>query len=148
AVGYQKTVLQTFDGGRTWSPLADAAKPMGNPAFTAYTQIAFEGGRGLIVGASVPPRRDLGVYPSWMDPEQASSRRQVPTLTLLIQTVDSGGHWTADNAPILGLVWALRMADRYALDVFSFDASFEWPSEVYKIDLTTGRSTLTFHQKD
>jgi photosynthesis system II assembly factor YCF48-like protein len=149
AVGYQKTVLQTFDGGRTWALLPDAAKPIGNPAFTAYTQIAFDGGKGLIIGASVPPRRDLGPLPSWMDPQRAANARQVPTLTLLLQTTDGGGHWIPENAPLLGLVAALKMAGPFALDVFSFGPGFDWPSEVYRINVTTGGgSSAVFRKKD
>ncbi|HEY7335298.1 MAG TPA: hypothetical protein VH639_10465 [Bryobacteraceae bacterium] len=148
AAGYQKTVLQTFDGGRTWAPLMEAAKPTGTPAFTAYSQIAFDGPLGLIVGASVPPRRDLGPFPSWMEPERASKQRQLPTETLLLQTRDSGGHWTATNAPLFGLVAALRLSGPDALDVFSYGPSFEWPSEVYRLDLKTGASVSAFRQKD
>src|SRR6516162_3340029 len=47
AVGYQKTVSRTADGGHTWTPLPDASKPAGDPAFTAYTQIAFDGTLGI-----------------------------------------------------------------------------------------------------
>ena len=61
-VGLQKTIVETKDGGKTWQPVAAAAEPTGNPAFTAYTHIVFVGGkRGVIVGGSQPPRRDEGV---------------------------------------------------------------------------------------
>jgi len=148
AAGYQKTVLQTSDGGRTWTALPEAAKPTGNPAFTAYTQIAFDGPHGLIVGASVPPRRDLGPFPSWMDPERASRAREVPTITLVLQTLDRGGHWAAENAPLFGLVSAVKMAGADALDVFSYGPSFEWPSEVYRVDLRNGKSFSVFREHD
>ena len=71
AVGLQKSVFETHDGGRTWKPLDEAAKPASNPAFSVYSHIAFaDARRGMIVGAYVPPRRarqesgdDL---PDWM----------------------------------------------------------------------------------
>jgi photosystem II stability/assembly factor-like uncharacterized protein len=148
AIGYQKTVSQTSDGGRTWTPVEEAAKPTGNPGFTAYTQIVFEGPLGLIAGAAVPPRRDLGPFPTWMDPEKAAKQRQVPTLTISLQTRDGGVHWESQTAPLLGLAAALRVSGPDALDVFSFGPSFEVPSEVYHIDLRTGVSTSAFRQKD
>src|SRR5215471_2022178 len=148
AVGYQKTVSQTSDGGRTWTPVEEAAKPSGNPAFTAYTQIAFESPLGLIVGSAVPPRRDLGPFPTWMDPEAAAKQRQLPTLTLTLQSRDGGAHWTSESAPLLGLASVLRTSGTNALDVFSYAPSFEWPSEVYHIDLKTGKSNSAFRQKD
>jgi photosystem II stability/assembly factor-like uncharacterized protein len=148
AVGYQKTVSQTADGGRTWTPLPDAAKPAGNPAFTAYTQIYFDGSLGLITGSSVPPRRDLGPFPTWMDPERATKQRKAQIPTLVLQTPDGGGHWATDNVPLFGLIEALSIAGPDALDLFSYGPSFEWPSEVYHTDLRTGTNTSVFHQKD
>ena len=32
--------------------------------------------------------------------------------------------------------------------MFSYADSFEWPSEVYRLDLTTGKSESVFKQKD
>ena len=48
AVGYQKTVLKTSDGGRTWAPVPEATKATGvavadSVAFTAYSRIVFDG---------------------------------------------------------------------------------------------------------
>lgn len=148
AAGYQKTVLQTSDGGHTWKPLPDAAKPTGDQAFTAYSQIAFDGPLGLIVGVAIPPRNDLGPFPSWMEPERASKQRERRTETLLLQSRDRGASWTAMNAPLFGLITALRMTGPDALDVFSYGPSSEWPSEVYRLDLTTGTTKSVFGEKD
>jgi hypothetical protein len=148
AAGYQKTVLETSDGGHTWKALPDAAKPPGDEAFTAYSQIGFDGPVGLIVGVSIPPRRDLGPFPSWMEPERASKQRERPTQTLLLETLDRGGSWAPKNAPLLGLITALRMAGPDALDVFSYGPSSEWPSEVYRLDLAKGTSASVFREKD
>jgi photosystem II stability/assembly factor-like uncharacterized protein len=148
AVGYQKTVLETLDGGRTWKPVAEAAKPTGNPVFTAYTRIAFDGKLGLIVGAAVPPRRDLGPFPSWMEPEVASKRKQQPNLTLVLQTKDGGATWTSSTAPLMGLVMGLRLSAGMGMSMFGYAESFEWPSEVFKIDLASGQSTQSFREKN
>jgi len=143
-VGLQKTIVETKDGGRTWSPLDVAAKPAGNPAYTAYTHIAFaDAKRGVIVGGSQPPRHEDGMrgsLPAWMDPERASKRKQVPTLTLMAQTIDGGATWTATTAPLFGLVTSLRFAGADGLIVMGFNDSFQWPSDVYRLaNSNTGR---------
>ena len=148
AAGYQKTVFQTSDGGHTWKPMPDAAKPPGSQAFTAYSQIAFDGPLGLIVGVSIPPRNDLGPFPSWMEPERASKQRERPTETLVLQTRDKGSSWTTAHTPLFGLITALRMTGPDALDVFSYGPSSEWPAEVFRLDLTTGASKSVFREKD
>lgn len=136
-VGLQKIIIETNDGGRTWSPIAAAAKPAGNPAYTAYTHIVFaDAKRGVIVGGSQPPRREdgfRGSLPAWMDPERASKRKQVPTLTLLAQTSDGGATWETTTAPLFGLVTSARFIGNDGLIVMGFNDAFEWPSEVYRM---------------
>ena len=143
-VGLQKTIVETKDGGKTWLPVEAAAKPTGNPAFTAYTHIVFvDTKRGVIVGGSQPPRREEGVrgsLPAWMDPEQASKRRQLPTLTLLAQTIDGGETWKTSTAPLFGMVTSARYTGEDGLLVMGFNESFQWPSEVFRLaGAETGR---------
>jgi hypothetical protein len=144
AVGYQKTILETHDGGKNWTPVEEASKPTGNPAFTAYTNISFEGPIGLIAGAVVPPRRQP--YPRWMDPDRAALRRQTPTLTLVLETRDSGANWRSQAAPVFGVVGALRLAGMVGLSVLQFQDTFEVPAEVYLLDLATGKSMSVFRE--
>jgi hypothetical protein len=145
-VGYQKTILETHDGGKNWTPVGEASKPTGNPAFTAYTNIAFQGPLGLIAGASVPPRREP--YPRWMDPARASLRRQTPSLTLVLETRDSGATWRSQTAPVFGVVESLHLSGMVGLSVLEFQDTFEVPAEVYLLDLATGKSTSVFREKN
>jgi hypothetical protein len=146
AVGYQKTVLETHDGGRTWKTVEEAAKASGNPAFTAYTQIAFaDGKRGLIAGTSAPPRRDRPAYPAWMAPEQAAKLREQPTLTLTMETHDAG-TWSSSTAPLFGFVSTLRFSPAAGLSVFTYAESFQYPSEVVLLNLDTGKPTTVFRE--
>ena len=143
-VGLQKTIVETNDGGRTWSPVAVAAEPAGNPAYTAYTRIIFaDAKRGVIVGGSQPPRNGEGMresLPSWIDPERASKRKQVPTLTLLMQTTDGGATWKSSTVPLFGLVTNVRFDGVDGLIVMGFNESFAWPSEVFRLaNQDTGR---------
>jgi photosystem II stability/assembly factor-like uncharacterized protein len=148
-VGLQKTIVETKDGGRTWIPVPAAAKPTGNPAFTAYTHIAFaDAKRGVIIGGSQPPRHmdGSGGMPSWADPERAAKRKEVPTLALLTQTLDGGETWEATTTPLFGQVSGLRFAGPDGLIVMGFNDSFQWSSEVFR--LTNNKaSTRVFREK-
>jgi hypothetical protein len=148
-VGLQKTIVETNDGGKTWKPVEAAAKPAGNPAYTAYTHIAFsDAKRGVIAGGSQPPRREVGFrgsLPDWMDPERASKRKQVPTLTLMAQTLDGGATWETSTAPLFGLVTSLRYTGADGLIVMDFNNSFEVPSDVYRMQ--DSGPTRIFHDK-
>ena len=157
AVGLQKSVFETRDGGRTWKPVEEAAKPTSNPAFSMYSHIAFtDARRGVIVGGYVPPRvgresREEGEddgLPDWMRPERALTQRQTPRLALEMDTRDGGATWKSGTAPLLGSVVSMRVAGENGLAVFGYADSFEWPAEVYRLDLATGRSESVFKQKD
>jgi hypothetical protein len=149
AVGMRKSVYETKDGGRNWTPVEEAAKPSSNPAYSAYTQIGFtSGGRGLIVGGYSAPSKDGPREPDWVNPEEALRRRQVPTLTLELETLDGGAHWKSDTAPLIGSLARLSLSGTHGLGVFAFADSFDWPSEVYHFDLQTGKSESVFKQKD
>jgi hypothetical protein len=152
AVGLQKSVFETSDGGRTWKPVAEAAKPSANPAFSAYSHIAFtDAKRGVIFGVYTPPRpgaksdEDL---PDWMFPERALALRQQPRLAIELDTRDGGVTWGSGTAPLLGSVVSLELAGGNGLAVFGYADSFEWPAEVYRLDLTTGKSESVFKQKE
>lgn len=157
AVGLQKSVFETRDGGRTWKPVEEAAKPTSNPAFSVYSHIAFaDAKRGLIVGGYVPPRvgresleeSEDDDLPDWMRPERVLARRQTPRLTLEMDTRDGGATWKSGTAPLLGTIASVRVAGEKGLAVFSYADSFEWPAEVYRLDLATGNSESVFKQKD
>ncbi len=158
AVGLQKSVLETHDGGRTWKPLAEAAVPTSNPAYSVYSHIAFaDSRRGMIAGSYAPPRTagksrverdEEDGMPDWMHPESTLHRRQQPRLTIELDTRDGGKTWRSDTAPLLGSVVSTRLAGENGLLVFNYADSFELPAEVYRLDLTTGRSESVFKKKD
>lgn len=136
AVGREKTVLETRDGGAHWTAVPEAAEPAGDPSYTGYTQIAFaDDQHGLIVGAGIPPNA-------------AKAPRQAPTMTVQLQTLNGGLLWTASAAPLFGQVSGLRLTRSEGLIVFSYADTFEVPSEVYRLDLRTGRTASVFKQKD
>jgi len=75
-------------------------------------------------------------------------RRQQPRLTLEVDTLDGGVTWKSGTAPLLGSVASLHLGGENGLAVFGYADSFEWPAEVYRLDLNTGKSESVFKQKD
>ena len=148
AVGAPKAVFSTDDGGKSWTPVAEAEKPDSKAEYTSYNVIDFMNPRnGIIVGGYEPPRRDD--TPDWVDPARAERRREWPTLSIMLETRDGGVSWKSSTAPLLGHADRLRLApDGVGLSLFSFEYAFDYPSEVYRIDLKTGVSSISFHAKD
>ena len=107
AAGLEKRVFETLNGGDTWTPLAIAAEAQGDPTYTTYGEIAFTGNGGIISGWNVPPRPG---GPDWMEPERAAKRRQLPNLTVLLQTLDAGKTWKKSEASVFGQVTRISMA--------------------------------------
>ncbi len=147
AVGAQKSFYETKNGGASWTPVVEGAQPTGNPSFTSYTHIIFDGPDGLVFGVSSPARRDDPRFPDWMEPERASKRRQLPTLALLLKTNDKGSTWKSETAPLFGTISSVRLRGDNGLAVFQFNQSFEWPSEVYRLDARSGKTERIYRDK-
>lgn len=142
----RKTVLETKDGGLSWTPLAAASKPAGNPEYTSYDWIEFLNAKdGLIAGSSIPPRG--GERPAWMDPEGAAKRREWPSMTLTVETRDGGDTWTPQSVPAFGQTVRYRpRPDGQGLVLVRFNNAFEWPAEVYLVK-PQGKSDRVFREK-
>ena len=60
----------------------------------------------------------------------------------------TGFSWASSTAPLIGSLASLHVSESVGLAVWGFADSFEWPSEVYSLNLITGRSESVFKQKD
>ena len=147
AAGLEKRVFETTNGGDSWTALPVATEGEGDPTYTTYGEIAFSGNAGIISGWNVPPRRG---GPDWMEPERAAGRRQLPNLTILLQTLDAGKTWKKSEASVFGQVTRISMAPQgIALGLVEYKDDFEVPSEVYRINTgLNGASDSVFKQKD
>ena len=149
AVGLQKGVWRTTDGGRKWTPIPEAAEPATKKETSAYTVIAFRDEQtGLMVGTSMPRPRGPQV-PRWLDPDSASaSTRQVPHVTMTLATYDGGKTWKSSSSSIFGQVtqWAVSKATAEALTLVEFTDAFAYPSEVYR--WSAGKLERTYREKD
>ena len=147
AVGTRKSIWESSDGGKHWRNLPVADQPKTTRDFTTYACIAFANpATGLIAGWSKRPRTMRRV-PDWMDPE--SRPRELPSVSLLLDTHDGGAHWQVTEASLFGRVTRARLApDGRGLNLIEFWDAFDWPSEVFRFDWRTGHTERVFRQKD
>lgn len=86
AVGAKKTVIETKDGGKTWTPVESAKKAPGDPNFTIYTRVFFINPKvGLITGMQIRSARSI--FPPY------TYRTMALGQMLQMQTSDGGVTW-------------------------------------------------------
>jgi len=128
------------------APAAVADESKTTRDFTTYACIAFANSTtGLIAGWSKRPR--FRRWPDWMLPE--SRPRELPSVSLLLDTHDGGAHWHVSEASLFGRVTQARLApDGRGLNLIEFWDAFDWPAEVFRFDWHTGETARVFRQKD
>jgi len=147
AVGTNKSVWETNDGGVKWTKVTAAAEPKTRPEYTAYTEIIFPSAtRGMIAGFSRPPRRRESRVPAWMDPEGQSP--QVPTITITLETRDAGKTWSSQTVSAFGQPTRVAFGPRAGLSLLQFSEGFEYSSEVLRLDFATAKNDRVFRAKD
>jgi hypothetical protein len=146
AVGTKKSILATQDGGQHWKAVAAAAEPPGSPQYSAYTLVSFATPQyGLIAGLNLPPQRFGPELPAWADPESAMDQHRLPHLIYTVITRDGGKTWQPSSASVFGETSRVRfLPDGRGLGLMVYSQDFRYPSEVYKIDWHTGRSSTIY----
>ena len=151
AAGGQKKVYETNDGGKTWAEVAAAATPDSTPERTTYNWIDFAGrDTGIIAGWNQPPEATRRIIPEWISPQRsAATRREVPRLSIFLETRDGGKTWNPTTGSIFGHVTCVRLSlNGYGLGIIQFKDAFDWPSEVFRIDWTTGETARVFREQN
>lgn len=150
AIGEQKSVRETADGGKEWTDVSAAAQPESNPERTVYNWIDFAGSRtGIITGWNQPAGRGASGLPEWMSPSSTRFRRETPRVSIFLQTRDGGRTWDATTGSLFGHVTSVRLSPAgFGLGLIEFANAFEWPSEVFRIDATTGNSERVYREKN
>jgi photosystem II stability/assembly factor-like uncharacterized protein len=147
AIGPKKTALETRDGGQTWTALGAAAAADGEDVqYSAYTWITFATPElGLITGWNVPPRRFGPDLPDWVDPESTLRQRDVPHLSFMLATQDSGGSWAPSSMSLFGTIARVRFAPHgKGLTLMQYSETFRYPSEVYALEWPGGASHTVY----
>jgi hypothetical protein len=150
AVGEGKTILATADNG-TWQRVRAADEPTTNTAYTTYDWIHFTTSRvGIISGASRPPRKGrTESYPAWLDTDPQTRRKEWPGASITLETRDGGLTWRHSVTSIFGKISRVRYArNGRGLALVEFHDAFDFPSEVFAIDLKKGSSERVFRRKD
>ena len=62
---------------------------------------------------------------------------------------DGGKTWDATTGSLFGHVTRVRLSlNGFGLGLIEFSNAFEWPSEVFRIDWTTGNSERVYREKN
>jgi hypothetical protein len=149
AVGAAKKLIETRDGGKTWKKMPVADKLAARSDRLIFQVVSFVTPKqGMIVGRSEPvvSRQD---GPLWMqtDPEFTKER---PTLSVAIETRDGGETWNPVESSMFGRVSRVRPSalQKFALALLEFDRYFDYASDVFRIDFTSGESSSVFRIKN
>jgi photosystem II stability/assembly factor-like uncharacterized protein len=146
AIGRRKTVLHTIDGGKNWKDVPEIAALSTNAEWTNFSAIDFvNGSTGVIFGRSRRPRR--ADVPIWMDPEP-KNRRESPSLGVLMQSKDGGATWHEGKVSLFGSVSQVGLSSKRGLLLLEFDEFFDYPSEVFTVNLNSGVIERCFRRKD
>jgi photosystem II stability/assembly factor-like uncharacterized protein len=146
AAGLEKRVFETKDAGDSWTLLPILSEVAGNALYTTFGEIAFAGDKGIVSGWNIPPRRG---GPDWMEAGTRTARPEVPHYAVLLETLDGGKQWIKSDASVFGQITRISLTPQgTGLGLLEFRDEFEYPSEVQKINLHTGRSDRAFREKN
>jgi hypothetical protein len=145
AIGTPKLMKETKDGGATWTDVKAAQDVTSKPENTSFTEILFQGQRGIVAGVSIPSRPGPE-NPSWVDPAEAAKRRQWPTLTISLETMDGGDTWKSQTTPLFGTVIRTRALKEVGMTVIRYSESFGVPTEVY--GARTGGKSQSIYKRE
>lgn len=141
AIGATKQVIETTDGGKSWTPVPAAKEPPGAVATTIYTDIVFLRNHGIITGWNQPA--DSWLRPEWQSPETRSTN--YPGTTIFLETADGGKTWTSSSGAMFGQLTAVAVSlTGTSLALFEFTSRTNAnmvhlpPSEVHRMSIDTG----------
>jgi hypothetical protein len=146
-VGARKKLVETSDGGRTWTKMAVSDEVKTSEDRTVFHALTFlNDSRGIIAG-KVEPRSDE--LPIWMEAEP-ELEREVPSLSVVVESADGGQTWKTTSTSMFGRITTVRSSRRlpFAIALIEFDRYFTYPSELFRIDTKTGNSQRIFRDKE
>ena len=140
-IGSMKQVVESTDGGKSWTPVAAAKEPPGAEANTVYSDIVFVRNHGIITGWNKPP--DFWNHPEWQSPETRSTNG--PGTTIFLETSDGGKTWSSSSGSMFGQLTAVALSlTGTSLALFEFSSRSDSkmvhlpPAEVHRMSIETG----------
>lgn len=149
AVGAGKKLLETRDGGKSWKKMPIGEQIKSIEEYTVFHVISFVTPKlGFIAGRSEPSDRSFRV-PIWMDAD-ADTRKEHPTLSFVLETRDGGETWKQSTTSNFGRITRFFPGEKngISLALIEFFRVFDYPSEIFQIDIRTGVSQRVFRRKD
>jgi hypothetical protein len=149
AVGSSKKLIETRDGGKTWTKMPVASKLAERSDRLTFSAITFVTPElGMILGRS-EPREDREGTPIWLSTEP-EFRREHPTLSISLESRDGGENWKITENSMFGRVTRLRPDIKHnrGLVLLEFDRYFEFPSEIVRADFVKGTNQSVLRRRD
>lgn len=152
AFGVGKVFWHTSDGGRKWNKVPESEQLEIKSQNTWLAAMSFLNRKeGLLVGGSRPERGDMTSYldtlPTWMVPERATRKRELPSSLFAFETRDGGATWKSSVVSSFGAVSELRLRREMGFAILSFGESIEWPTEVIRLNLKSGNNEAVFRKR-
>jgi hypothetical protein len=144
-------VLETRDGGKSWTPVAAAKEPPGAIPTTVYSDIVFVRNHGIITGWNRPA--DTRTHPEWQAPELRSA--DGPGTTIFLETSDGGATWTSSSGAMFGQLTGVALSPSgTSLALFEFNHRLDSrmvhlpPSEVHRMTFDTGTPDRVYRDEN
>ena len=147
--GLGKVFYRTEDGGRSWSAVPESEKlSLQSPQTYLRSMAMLPSGAGMLVGDSTAVTAEDPALPDWMTPDRALNRKNLPGTAVLFQTHDGGKTWNGQLSSAFGAVRRVRMGPSRGAIAFQYRESFGWPSELFLLDLRSGKNFPVLRRKD
>ena len=147
--GLGKVFYRTEDGGRSWSAVPESEKlSLQSPQTYLRSMAMLPSGAGMLVGDSTAVTAEDPALPDWMTPDRALNRKNLPGTAVLFQTHDGGKTWNGQLSSAFGAVRRVRMGPSRGAIAFQYRESFGWPSELFLLDLRSGKNAPVLRRKD
>ena len=133
AIGARKTVIETSDGGKTWTPVKDVRELDMDTERTTFHAIEFVDTENRDHVSEIGRSHDSEI-PLWLDPEPEKPPGTARTVRQS-GNADGGETWTPTKCrcsdAFRGSGWRKTVA---VWPLVEFEDYFEFPSELYRLD--------------
>lgn len=151
-LGTEKLMLRTTDSGKTWMPIPEIDLTGGSVERFAFTAAEVWGNKlAVVAGRSGDSMRRLfRSHPDWIEPDVAARTPSLPSMTVVLDSVNAGAKWRTSTVSAFGSVNRIRIgADGTGLILVQFDPAFTYGGELYSfLPLKDGVMAQLFRPMD